>query len=270
MGSGDGEQRGGDYLPIVDGFVVEIGPVEVKAWIKLSFGAGIGKIDCFLRVHGDKNLHQRKQPGENTFRSILFNLIAGLTDGNAALFQLDVNYRHPVNQKHQVAPAVAQQFRFAGEPGLPDNLIAALAGGDLPAVIDFQGNFLAEVLGILRVVPDDRNAFPVDKAVKLQRCPQGSDLFKNLLHLAFGQRIVVQPVNAPVVLEKDVRPILDKLLLCIMMQDFLFPAVFRENVDKRRLKIGFFCERHVSPFPSQTNIFSRQDFLIFCNCSNSR
>ena len=117
------------------------------ALIELPFGAGIGEIDGFLRVHGDKNLYQREQPSKNALRSVFFDLIASLADGNAALFQFDMDDRHPVDQKRQVAPAVIEQLGLAGEPGLPDNLITALTCGDLPAVIDFQRDLFAEVLG---------------------------------------------------------------------------------------------------------------------------
>ena len=107
-----------------------------------------------------------------------------------------------------------------------DNLITALPSGDLQAVINLQENLLAEVLCILRVIPDDGNGLSVDKTVELQGCAQAGDLLQNLLHLAVGQRIVVQPVDAPVILEKDVRPVLDELLFRGIAQDLLFPAVF--------------------------------------------
>ena len=85
------------FLPIVHGHVVEICPVEKEIGVEPPLRAGVGKIERLLRVHGKENLHQGKQAGKHTLGGVLFNLMTGLADGNAALFQLNVNQRHPVD-----------------------------------------------------------------------------------------------------------------------------------------------------------------------------
>lgn len=137
----------------------------------------------------------------------------------------------------------------------------ALPSGDLQAVINLQGNLPAKMLRIPRIVPKDRNGLSVDKAVKLQRHAQTGDLPQSLLHLALSQRIVVQPVNAAVVLEKDVRPVPDELLLRRVAQDFLFPAMFCQQIDKRNLEIGFFIKCHGVPLSALDKHFFKAGFL---------
>ena len=123
---------------------------------------------------------------------------------------------------------------------------------------------------VRRVVPLDGHGLAVDKAVELQRRAQAGDLVENLPRFAVGQRGVVQAVDVPVVLEEDLPPVLDQVLLRFVPQDFRLPAIFFcQQVYKRRLKGSFVFKFHGRP-PYQTNIFSSRAFLMDWSFSSSR
>ena len=226
MGHGNGKQVLHNLLPVVQVLVVEIGPVKVEVLVEDSVGAGVGEIHRFIRLHGNENLNQRKQAGEHTLVRVFFDLVAGLAHIHAAALQFTVNHRHTVDQQHKIAPAIGKHIAAGLEHWLLGNLIAALAGGDFPLVIDFQADFLAIVEGVGRVIPLDGDGFAVDKAVQLQRGAQTGDLVQNLVHLAVRQRDLVQTVDLPVVLKEDLFPVLDQVLLGFIAQNFRLPAVF--------------------------------------------
>lgn len=73
--------------------------------------------------------------------------------------------------------------------------------------------------------------------------------------------MAVQPVDPHVVVIEDVRPVVDELLLCIIMQDFLRPALFRQNFDQCGLKIRFFRECHGAPSSQLNEHFLQAGFL---------
>ena len=233
-----------NVFPVVHRLVVEVRPMEIVAGVELSFRAGIGKVDRFFRVHGHKNLHQREQSRKNALCRVFFNLVASLFDGNTALFQFHVNDRHTIDEQHQIAAAVIQNFGLGGELWLLCNLVAAESGCNFQTVIDFQGHFFAEIQLIVRIVTLDKHTFAVDKFIQLHRRFRVHDLFHDLLHLAIRQRIIVQSVNATVVFKKDVRPVLDQLLFGVVLQHTIFPAAFYQELYHRLFKIGFFCKRH--------------------------
>ena len=56
----DGKQVFGNVLPVVQRLIVGISPMEVEILVKYPLRAGIGKINCLIRLHGDENLHQGK------------------------------------------------------------------------------------------------------------------------------------------------------------------------------------------------------------------
>ena len=151
--------------------------MEIVAGVELSFRAGIGKVDRFFRVHGHKNLHQREQSRKNALCRVFFNLVASLFDGNTALFQFHVNDRHTIDEQHQIAAAVIQNFGLGGELWLLCNLVAAESGCNFQTVIDFQGHFFAEIQLIVRIVTLDEHTFAVDKFIQLHRRFRVHDLF---------------------------------------------------------------------------------------------
>ena len=53
--------------------------------------------------------------------------------------------------------------------GCCNDLVAALAGGDLVTVVDFQTHFFAEVQLVRRVVAGDGHGLAIDEAVQLER-----------------------------------------------------------------------------------------------------
>jgi len=233
-----------NVFPVVHRLVVEVRPMEIVAGVELSFRAGIGKVDRFFRVHGHKNLHQREQSRKNALCRVFFNLVASPFDGNTALFQFHVNDRHTIDEQHQIAAAVIQNFGLGGKLWLLCDLVAAKSGCNFQTIIDFQGHFFAEIQLIVRIVTLDKHTFAVDKFIQLHRRFRVHDLFHDLLHLAIRQRIIVQSVNATVVFKKDVRPVLDQLLFGVVFQHTIFPAAFYQELYHRFFKIGFFCKRH--------------------------
>ena len=132
----DGEQVGGDGLPVIHRLVVEVRPVKIVVRIKLAVRAGIGEIQGFVGLHGHKDLHQREQPGEHAFMGIFLNLITCLAYRDAAFLELHMDDRHAVDQQHEISPAVAGKGRLGPEDGLLRDLIPALPGGDLLPVVD--------------------------------------------------------------------------------------------------------------------------------------
>ncbi|MPM55060.1 hypothetical protein SDC9_101845 [bioreactor metagenome] len=80
VGHGNGKQFFRNILPVIQRFVVEVSPMKVKILIELAVRTGIGEIECFRRLHGDKDLNQRKETGENSFMGVFFDLIASLSD----------------------------------------------------------------------------------------------------------------------------------------------------------------------------------------------
>ena len=80
----DGEQILRNVLPVVQRLIVGISPMEVEILVKYPLRAGIGKINCLIRLHGNENLHQGEQTGEHTFMGVFFNLIICLAHIHAA------------------------------------------------------------------------------------------------------------------------------------------------------------------------------------------
>ena len=80
----DGEQILRNVLPVVQRLIVGISPMKVEILVKHSVWAGISKINCLIRLHGNENLHQGEQTGEHTFMGVFFNLIMCLAHIHAA------------------------------------------------------------------------------------------------------------------------------------------------------------------------------------------
>ena len=133
---------------------------------------------------------------------------------------------HTVNQQHKIAPAIGQNRTSRLEHRLLGNLVAALSGGNLPLVVNFQADLFTKVQRVGRVIPLDGYRFAVDKTVEFQWGAQTGDLVQNLLHFAIGQRNIVQPVNIPVILKEDLLPVPDQIFLSFIPQNFRFPAIF--------------------------------------------
>lgn len=132
MGHGDGEQGLRHILPVVHRFVVDVRPMEVEIPVEAAVRAGVGKVHGLLRGHGDKNLDQGKQAGEDALAGVSFNLMARLADVNAAALEFTVDQGHAVYQKCKITPAVLQHGAFGVEYRLLGNLIAALGRRQSP------------------------------------------------------------------------------------------------------------------------------------------
>ena len=98
--------------------------------------------------------------------------------------------------------------------------------------------------GVRRIVPLDCDSFAIDKAIELEGGAQGFYLLQDLLHLAVSKGRVVQPVDATVVLEEDVRPVLEQILFRRIAQHLRLPTLIEEEGDQRVFKIRFFVEYH--------------------------
>ena len=175
-----------------------------------------------------------------------------------------MKHRHTVDQQHQIAAAVVQHFRFTGKNRLLHDLVAALPGGNLHAVVDFQADFLAEMCLVIGVIALDRNRFAVDKAVQLQRRAQFPNLLHNLLHFAIGQGIIAKAVYAAVIVKENVCPVADQILLGGIFQNCALPAFGRQDFYKRFFKVRFLLEGHLfCPFPGIcVRFYSRSRTII--------
>ena len=145
--------------------------------------------------------------------------------------------RHTVDEQHQVAASFRQQLISGLETRLDGNLVARLATGNLQAVVDFQADFHAEVVGLRRITGDGDCA-TVDELVESQRRAQHVDLLDDLRHLALGEWHIAQQVTAPVVGVENAGPVVDELLLGGMAQQLIAPAVAGEQVNERRLELS--------------------------------
>ena len=148
----DGEQVRGETLPVIAsrvgasavGFVVEVSPVEVVARVELA-AARVGEVDGVVGVHGYENLRQAEQPRENALVSVLLYLVARLAHRHTTALELYMDDRHSVDKEAQVAAAIIQELAFSRIYRLLGNLVATLAAGDFPAVVDLQADLFAEM-----------------------------------------------------------------------------------------------------------------------------
>ena len=169
MSHGNGQKFRSHALPVIDGFIVEICPVEIKVRIELSFRPRVCIIDGLFRIHGYEYLHQRKQTCEDLFLRIFGNLVGGLRYRDTAPFQFNVEQRHAINEQHQIPAPVLSQEVFPGKFRLFGNLIPALTRCDFQTVIDLQTDFFAIMKGIFGILPFDGNRLTVNEAVQRQR-----------------------------------------------------------------------------------------------------
>ena len=80
--------------------------MEIIVRVEASFRARIGEVKGFFWIHCDKDLDQRKESREDAFAGVFFNLVAGLAHRHTALFQLNMDDWHAVDEQHQVATAI--------------------------------------------------------------------------------------------------------------------------------------------------------------------
>ena len=133
---GNGQQPLCNVFPVVQRFIVDICPVEIVILIEPSIRAGIGEVHRFIRLHSNKDLHQRKQTREDTFVSILFDLVTCLTNVHTATLQLNMDNGHTIDQQGEVTTSIRENSRTGLENGLLRNLIAALTCGNFFAVVN--------------------------------------------------------------------------------------------------------------------------------------
>ena len=64
VGHGDGEEGRSDPLPMVDGFVVEVGPMEVVVRIEDAVGSRVREVPGLFGLHGHEDLDEGEDAGK--------------------------------------------------------------------------------------------------------------------------------------------------------------------------------------------------------------
>ena len=250
---GDGEHRGGESLPFAgsgfvaraDGLVVEVLPVKIEVRVERA-RARIGKVQRFIGSHSHEDLDQAEEPREHALVGVLLYLAGGLADGDAAALKLDVDDGHAVDEQTQVAATVVQDLALRRVDWLLSYLVAALAGCDLLAIVDFQAHLLAQVERIVGVVARDGDGLSVDEPVERERGLERFYLFDDLCHLALGERAAIQAVDIRVVLKQNLRPVLKEVLLGGIAQDAvrIVPSVLLQHGDDSFFERSLFIVNH--------------------------
>ena len=249
----DREKRRGEALPLAsaglvtcaDGLVVEVFPVEVEVGVKRACSR-VGKVPSLIGGHSHKDLNQTEETREHTFVRVFFDLSGCLAYGHATAFEFDMDDRHAVNEQAQVSATVVQNLVLRRIDRLLSYLVAALAGCNLLTIIDLQAYLLAQVKRIVGVVARDGDGLSVDESVERERGLECFDLFDDLCHLALGERAAVQAVYVGVVLEQNLRPVVDEALLCGIAKHAprVVPAMLLQHGDDCFFEESFLIENH--------------------------
>ena len=141
--------------------------MEIKVLIKDTIRTGVSKIDRLFRLHRHKYLHQRKDPCEDTLIGVLLNLVMSLTHRNTTLFQLQMKHRHAINEQHQIATTVIQNFRLRFIFRLLGYLISTLPSGYFAAVINLEAHFFAKMERIIWIITGNRDRLTINKTIEL-------------------------------------------------------------------------------------------------------
>lgn len=112
---------------------------------------------------------------------------------------------------------------------LLNNLVTTLSSCNFMRVEDFQRNLLAVVQDVSRVFTPDTHRTPVNEAVKHLRCPQSRNLVNKLTHFILSQPCPIQTVDGVIVIEEDISPVLEQILLR-RMADYIFLPSFFDNI----------------------------------------
>ena len=219
--------------------------MEVEVGVKRACSR-VGKVPRLIRGHSHKDLNQAEETREHTFVRVLFDLSGCLAYGHATAFEFDMDDRHAVDEQAQVSPTVVQDLALRRIDRLLSYLVAALAGCDLLTIIDLQAYLLAQVKHIVWVVARDGDGLPGDEPVERERSLERFDLFDDLCRLALSERAAVQAVYVGVVLEQNLRPVVDEVLLAGIAKHAprVVPAVLLQHGDDRFLERCLFIENH--------------------------
>ena len=249
----NGKQRGGEAFPFVgsgfiaraDGLVVEVLPVEEEVRVERA-RARVGEIARLVGGHPHEDLRQAEKPREHALVGIFLNLTSGLADGDAAALELDMDDRHAVDEQAQVSTAVVQDLVLRRIDRLLSYLVVTLAGCDLLTIVDLQAHLLAQVKRVVGVVARDGDGLSVDEPVECEWGLERFDLFDDLRHLALGERAAVQTVYVGVVLEQNLRPVVDEVLLGGIAKHTsrVVPAVLLQHGYDRFFERSLFIENH--------------------------
>ncbi len=159
-------------------------------WVEGAL-TGIGKVDCVIRIHSNKDLNKPEDACKDTLVGVLLNLVIGLAHRDATPLELKVNNWHAVNEQTKVTTTVIKQLIFSAINWLLSYLIPAITCCYFLAVVNFETNLFAKVSGVVWVITFDADCFTVDERIERKRCSKGFDLLDNLSHLTIGQRLIV-------------------------------------------------------------------------------
>ena len=231
-----------DLLPVIDRIIIQICPVEIEVRIEPSIWSRICEIQRLLRIHRDEYLHQGEQACEDTLMCILHQLVHRFLHIHTRALQFDMEDRHTVDEQHQIAATILQHLLMARKKRLFHDLVAALTCCDFHTIIDLQADFFSVVKRILLVLASDGNGTSIDKAIQRQRRTKRPHLLDQLIHFFLDQRAVVQTIDIAVIFKKNIRPVLNQILLCRTVQHLLLPAIALERRNHRLFKISFFIK----------------------------
>ena len=100
-----------NFFPVVNMLIVEVAPMKIVVGIESPFTSGVRKVQRFGRRHRNKHLNKREESRKYAVLHIFADLIARLFNRYRIVFELDMIQRHTVDQQHQIASAVAENFR---------------------------------------------------------------------------------------------------------------------------------------------------------------
>ena len=199
--------------------------MKIEVRIEVAIRTRICKVQRLFRIHCNKDLNQREKSCEDTFMSILLNLIHSLSYRNTGFLQFNMENRHAIDQKHEITTAILQDLFMSRKDRLLYYLITAFPASNFHTIIDPETYFLTIMQGIIRILSDYGNSFSINKSIQCNRSPAFSDLLQEFIHLLRNKRTIIKPVNISVILKKDIRPVPDQILFGRILNYLLLPAI---------------------------------------------
>ena len=151
---------------------------------------------------------------------------------------------------------------MARKERLLHDLVATLTCCDFHTIIDLQTDFFSVVKRILLVFTRDGDGTTIDKAIQRQRRTERPHLLDQLVHFFLDQRTVIQTINITVVLKKNIRPVLNQILLCRTVQHLLLPAIALERHNHRLFKISFFIKMAHTHISRSSTVILRISYFV--------
>ncbi len=110
--------------------ILLIEPCRKKLFIQITFSS-CRNIASIRRIGNDKHLQRRENITKYSFLEIFFELIKCFPIGMIAVFQLNLNHRHPIDKKRYVAAAVTIHRFYSRKFDLMNDFIHRRATGNI-------------------------------------------------------------------------------------------------------------------------------------------